>query len=276
MSDSQLAGQVALVTGAAKGIGRGCALALAEAGASVVVGYRADEMAARQVAAEITTAGGQAIVIQADVTDRAAIVELYDRAEHALGPVSIVVASAGASIRRSLFETTEADLRSTLDLLVLGAFHTLQEGAARLVHRALPGRLVAIGSIHAWVPFPNALSYNVGKAALHHLVATMAAELLPYRILANVVVPGLTDTPGERNFRTEAELQEAALNLPLRRMGSSREVGQLVAFIVSPQNDYMTGSVITADGGLMVSLSPGGLTSQPGGKPVEPRGDTAV
>lgn len=261
---TDLDGKVALVTGASRGIGRGCALALAREGAAVAVNYRSDEQAAREVVARIGQAGGRAYAIQADITDRTAVVRLYDQAEDELGPVDIVVANAGASVRRPFLETTPDDLRRTLDVLVFGAFHTLQEGAARLVRGRRAGRMVVIGSIHAWVPFSNAMTYNTAKAALHHMARSMAAELLSYDIHVNVAVPGLTDTPGERNFRSEAQLQEAAQRLPMGRMGTPDEVGRLVAFLVSPANDYMTGSVVTADGGIGVNLDLG-LRSQPGG-----------
>ena len=259
-----LEGRVALVTGGSRGIGRGCALALAAAGAAVAVNYRADEQSALEVTTRIAQAGGKAVAMQADVTDRAAVARLYDHAERELGPVDIVVANAGSSVRRPFLETTADDFRRTLDILVFGTFHTLQEGAARLIRAERTGRMVVIGSIHAWVPFPNAITYNTAKAALHHMARSMAAELLPYHIHVNVLVPGLTDTPGERNFRTDAQLQEVARQLPMGRMGTPEEVGRLVAILVSDDNDYMTGSVVTADGGLSVNLNLG-LRSQPGG-----------
>ena len=259
-----LEGRVALVTGGSRGIGRGCALALARAGAAVAVGYLQDGASAGGVVRQIEAGGGRALAARADVTDREAVRGLYAAAEERLGLVDVVVANAGSSVRRSLLETGEADLRRTLDVVVLGAFHTLQEGAARLVRAGRPGRMVAIGSVHAWVPFPNALSYNAAKAALHQMVVSMAGELLPYGIQVNVVVPGLTDTPGERAFRSEAQLREAARSLPMGRMGTAEEVGNLVAFLLSPLNSYMAGSVVTADGGIGVNLNLG-LRSQPGG-----------
>ncbi len=259
-----LEGRVAVVTGASRGIGRGCALALAAAGAAVAVNYHVDEQSAHQVTSQIIQAGGRASTIQADVTDRAAVVRLYDQAERDLGPVDIVVANAGASVRRPFLDTTASDLQRTLDVLVFGAFHTLQEGAARLVRSRRAGRMDVIGSIHAWVPFPNAITYNIAKAALHHMARSVAAELLPHRIRVNVVVPGLTDTPGERNFRSEQQLQDAGQQLLLGRLGTAEEVGRLVAFVLSPANDHMTGAVLTADGGIGVHLDLG-LRSQPGG-----------
>jgi glucose 1-dehydrogenase len=262
--DRWLDGQTALVTGGSRGIGRGCVLALAAAGAAVAVNYHRDRGSAEEVVRQVRAAGGRAMAIQADVADRAAVAAMYDSAERDLGTVSLVISNAGSSVRRSVLDTSEQDLRITLDVQLIGAFHTLQEGARRLVAAGRAGRMIVIGSVHAWMPFPNALSYNIAKAGLHHMAVSMAAELLPYHIHVNVVVPGLTDTPGERAFRSEAELQEAAGALPVRRMGTPEEVGGLVAFLLSPANDYMTGSVVTADGGVSVTLA-AGLRSQPGG-----------
>lgn len=253
----ELLGKVALVTGGSKGIGKATAVALAEGGANVAVNYLTNEAAARNVVSEIERMGRRAIAVRADVTNRAQVNAMYDAVLDQLGLPEIIIANAGSSLRSSVLETTEDQIRKTFDIIVLGSFGTMQEGARRLIEAGRPGRMISVGSVHAWIPFSNALSYNIAKAGLHHMTVSFARELMPYGIRVNVVVPGLTDTPGERNFRTEDELAEAARRLPMGRMGTPEEVGGLIRYLVSPVNEYMSGSVITADGGITASLDLG-------------------
>jgi glucose 1-dehydrogenase len=194
------------------------------------------------------------MTVQADVTDPEQVQQMLTEIEAQLGTPQIVVASAGASIRHDIFETTADHLRWTFESIVIGTFNVLQVAAKRLVAKRLTGSFLVMGSIHARVPFANALAYNAAKAALHQLTSTFAAELLQHNIRVNVLVPGLTDTPGERRFRTEEELLLVAEQMPMGRMATVEEIGQLAAYLVSSENAYMTGSVVSADGGLEVSL----------------------
>lgn len=262
-SATSLAGRVAVVTGGSRGIGREIAQTLAAQGAAVMIGYRSARGEADKVVESIVERGGRATSAAVDIRSRDQVEDLFDRVEQEFGVADIVVANAGSSLRHSVLETTDAQLETTLDIVVIGTFRTLQTAAARLLSAHRPGRLLAIGSIHAEVPFPNALAYNVSKAGMHILCRTMAGELIKDRVLVNVLVPGLTDTPGERAFRTEAELAAAGEALPMGRMGSPAEVAQLAAFLVSDQNSYMSGTVVTADGGLLVSLGLPDLRSNP-------------
>ena len=258
-----LAGSVALVTGAGQGIGRGCALALAEAGAAVAVND-IDSGLAGSVVREVEALGARGMAVPADVTDRSQMNGVFDSIERKLGAADIIISNAGWSIRRPLLETTDDHLRQTLDVIVFGTFHTFQEAARRLIAAGRGGSMVTIGSVHVQIPFRNSVTYNTAKAALHNMARSFAAELVEHGIRVNVIVPGLTDTPGERRFRTDEELAAAASSLPMGRMASPEEVGRFVRFMVSPESAYMTGSIVTVDGGIGVSLS-AGLRSQPGG-----------
>lgn len=264
MKHPDLDGRVAVVTGAAHGIGRSVAVQLAARGATVFgadLGSAITEL--DETIERVRRLGRPGWSVVVDVTDRSSVSALFDVvAEHAL-VADTIVACAGSSRRQSALASTDEDLRDTFDVITLGVFRTLQIAAHRLVAAGLPGAMLALGSVHAAIPFANALSYNVAKAALTSLCQSFAAELLAHRIAVNVLVPGLTDTPGERHFRTEEQLAAAGAALPLGRAGSAEEVAWLAANLLSPANSYMTGSVITADGGLTVALPGLGLASHP-------------
>jgi glucose 1-dehydrogenase len=246
----KLVGTTALVTGGSSGIGRCAALALADGGARVAVNYLRHPIAAAEVVEEIRSSGGVAIAVRGDVTDPSDVNAIQGAVEAELGVPQVIVSSAGSSIRRDVFQTT---------------FNLFQTAAKRLRDMQLGGSFLAIGSVHATIPFPNALAYNVAKAGLDQMVRTFAAELLPYAINVNVLTPGLTDTPGERQFRTDEELLAVAHRLPMGRMATPEEIGRLAAWLVSGDNSYMTGSIVTADGGIGVHLGLPGVASPPGG-----------
>jgi glucose 1-dehydrogenase len=141
-----------------------------------------------------------------------------------------------------------------------GVLWTLQAAGNQMLRQdPLPGResrgkLIAIASIHADHPFPRSGSYNMAKAGIVHLLRTAAAELAPHKINVNVINPGWIDTPGERQHATEAELAEAARQLPWQRLGRPEEIGRVAAFLAGPGADFMTGSVVRVDAGELVSL----------------------
>ena len=254
----RLDGKVALVTGGSRGIGRGCALALAGAGAKVVVNYHSNHEAAREVVAQIRDMGGEAFVWQADVADRKAVEAMIDAAWKRFGPVDTLVANAVTSTRKSFLETDLELLRRTLDVALFGYFHVCQEVARRLISARLPGSIAVIGSLHAVYPLPLAFDYNVAKAATHHMAMTMANELAPHRIRVNLVIPGWIDTPGERKWVSEEELYRQGAQLPWGRLGTPVDVGNVVLFLASDAAEYVSGAVYSVDGALGVSMASGG------------------
>jgi glucose 1-dehydrogenase len=131
-----------------------------------------------------------------------------------------------------------------------GAFYGVRAAALQLVKQKTGGSIVVISSPHAVLAIPTAMAYNMAKAAIDHMARTAAIELAPHRIRVNIVHPGWIDTPGERKFFTEEQIEQGAKELPWQRMGRPDEIGKGVAYILSDDADYMTGSTVTIDGGV--------------------------
>lgn len=251
--------KIALVTGASLGIGRGIALCLAQEGASVVVNYRSHPDQAEEVAQEVRQLGGEALVWQADVSDRGAVAGMIDATVAHFGRLDVMVANAAMSIREPVVEAQWETVLRTLEVTQFGVFHACQLAAQQMVKQPLTGRsrgkIVIISSIHEEIAFPNSGAYNMAKAAINHLGRTMAVELAKQRINVNVVNPGWIDTPGERKFYSEAELAEAGKRIPWGRIGVPEDIGKAVAYLASDDADYATGTILRVDGGFVHGLT---------------------
>lgn len=244
-----MSGRVAVVTGASRGIGRGCALALARQGARVVVNYNTHADEAAEVVAAIEALGGEAIPHGASVADRPAVDGMFQRALDAFGRVDIVVANAALSVRGPFLELSVEDVARTWDVSLWGVFHTCQAGARAMVAHGQGGKIVVISSVMASMPYAHSVPYNTAKAGINHMAATIATELAPHRINVNVIEPGWTDTPGERRFTDEETLYAAGRQLPWGRLGTIEDVGEACAFLSSDAADYITGANLRVDGG---------------------------
>jgi len=251
----RLDGRVALVTGASRGIGRGCALCMAEEGADVLVNYRSHADEAQAVVAAIEQMGCRAIAFQADVSDRAQVEAMVQAAVQQLGRLDIVVANAAHSIRKGVLETSWDDVLHTLSVSQFGVFHTCQFGVQHMVKQGQGGKVIIISSIHAEIPAARSSAYNMSKAAINHFAMTLANEMTRHRINVNVINPGWIDTPGERAFATDEQIAKAAKRMPWGRLGTERDIGRTVVFLASEDADYITGSTLRVDGGFMVSLT---------------------
>jgi glucose 1-dehydrogenase len=246
----RLLGKKALVTGAARGIGRGCALELARAGADVAVNDRERTAQAEAVVAEIQTLGRSAYLVEGDVFCRSSCEAVVARALEDLSRIDILISNPAFS-RRAAFLDYGAD---TFDRVVqgtlAGGFHMSQFVARHMVARGGGGKIVFISSVHARIPFARSIAYNAAKSGLNNMAYTIAAELLAHRINVNVIEPGWIDTPGEHEtFGTEA-IQKAAPTLPWGRLGTPRDIGRAAVFLASDDADYITGTTLLVDGGL--------------------------
>ena len=244
-----MTGRVALITGSSRGIGRGCAVEMARAGANIAVNYHSHPDDAEDVAKEVRALGGEAIVVQADVSDRAAVDRMVEAAVSRFGRLDVVVANAYYSKREPFLELSTRAVRRTWEVCLWGSFHTAQAGARQMVGQG-GGSILFISSVLAHVPMPTSMPYNSAKAGINQMCRTIAAELAPHRIRANVIEPGYTDTPGERQFATDEQIREAARGLPWGRLATMEDLGKAAAFLCSDASDYITGTILKVDGGL--------------------------
>ena len=233
----------AIVTGSARGIGAASATALAADGWPVVVNYRSDSESAEALAASIGDDGGRAIAIGADVTDPEQIEALFARAEEELGPVLVLVNNAGMRADGLAPQLATEQWDSVLEINLSAAFHTTRR-ALRPMLRARFGRIVNVASIVG--PRANAgqANYAASKAGLIGLTKTVAVEVARRGITVNAVAPGLVET------KLTEDVNGFADEIPARRPGTPEEVAACVRFLASEGAGYVTGSVLTVDGGL--------------------------
>jgi NAD(P)-dependent dehydrogenase (short-subunit alcohol dehydrogenase family) len=245
-----LSGDVAVVTGAGRGIGEGIATVLADAGAAVVcAARRLDEI--ERVAAAIRARGGKAIAVATDVTDRTAVEALADAAINEFGHLDIWINNAGGSpIQTPLTELDEDEWDATLRLNLTAVWMGTTIAAKRMRDG---GRVVNISSRAAVMTVPGSGHYAAAKAGVNSLTATFAKELGP-RVRVNCVMPGAVPTEimmtAMRLEDTDLPALERRLRLPMRRLGSPEDLGAAVLYFVSPASNWVTGQLLSVDGGM--------------------------
>lgn len=246
----RLTGRNVLITGSSKGIGAGCAIEMAREGANVAINYHSSPADAEDVARQVREFGGKAITLQGDVANRERVEEMIAETAAAFGSLDIFVSNAVYSDRQLMIEADLKGFEKTIDVGMWGAFYGVRGAALQMVKQGQGGSIVVISSPHAVIAVPTAMAYNMAKAAIDHMARTAAIELAPHRIRVNIVHPGWIDTPGERKFFSEEQLQQGAQSLPWKRLGRPDEVGKAVAYVASDDAEYMTGSTLTIDGGV--------------------------
>jgi glucose 1-dehydrogenase len=249
VKELDLGGRVALITGASRGIGRGCAIEMAKLGADVVVNYRSHPSDAEDVVSQVRALGRRAVAVGADVSTREGVDRLIGESLAAFGQIDILLNNAYRSIRKPLLTLTDDEVAATWDTTLWSVFRCSQEVARHMVERGHGGVILAISSTFAFIPWPGSLPYNVAKAGVEQMVLTMATELAPYHIRVAAIEPGWTDTPGERQWSTEEQLREGAELMPLGRLGRPADLGRLCAFLASEAASFATGAVWRLDGG---------------------------
>lgn len=246
----KLEGKNALVTGASLGIGRAAAIELAREGANVAINFRSNVEAAQEVASEIESLGRKALLVQADVADQQAVEEIVAKTVSEFGRLDLFVSNAAYSDRELMIDADMEGFRRTVDVTMWGAFYGVRAASQQMVKQGDGGAITVVSSPHGVIPFPTAMAYNMSKAAIDHMARTAAIELASHRIRVNLVHPGWIDTPGERKFFTEEQLEAGAASLPWKRLGQPEEIAKAILYTLSPDADFMTGTTLTLDGGV--------------------------
>ena len=247
-----LEGKIALVTGAASGIGKSIAVELARQGAGVVVNYHSDKDPGQPVVDEITAAGGKAVTIQADVSNSDDINRMFQQAVEKFGKVDVLVNNAGIEHQTPFLEKSEQEWDHTLAVDLKGPFLCTQAAARDMVRRKERGTIISISSVHEDLPFPGYVDYCAAKGGLRMMCRDLALELAPYNINIVNVAPGAVATPINEATLDSPEKKAALLKeIPLGRVCSPEEIAKLVAYLATDDASYITGTTVVMDGGLM-------------------------
>ena len=245
-----LDGKCALVTGASRGIGRAVALKLASEGAKVALNFAGNEAAANEVRQEIEAAGGQAILVKADVANEAAVQDMVQKTADAFGRIDILVNNAGITRDGLLARMKEEDWDAVLSTNLKGVFLTTK-AVAKLMMKQRAGRIVNMASVVGVSGNAGQANYSAAKAGVIGFTKTIARELASRGVTANAVAPGFIATDMTSVLSDKAK--EAALaGIPLGRMGTPEDVAAAVLFLASDQASYITGQVLHVDGGMVM------------------------
>ncbi len=253
-----LAGQKALVTGASKGIGQGIALALAEAGADVLLNYFSDPQGAGETAELVRRAGRKAVLFQADVAVEEQVLAMFECLHRELGRVDILVANSGVQLNAPFDELTLQQWQRVIDINLTGQFLCAREAVRAFKRQGLDrtisyarGKIIHISSVHDIIPWAGHVNYAAAKGGIMLLMKSIAQELAPLRIRVNSLSPGAIRTPMNLEKLTTPESYQALLQLvPYQRLGESEDVGRAAVWLASDEADYVTGVTLYVDGGM--------------------------
>lgn len=240
---------VAIVTGASRGIGRACALALASEGAKVVVNYASSGESAQQVVATITEAGGEAIALQADVSKLEQVETLIKDTQEKFGRIDVLVNNAGITRDTLLMRMKPEDWQAVIDLNLTGVFFCTR-AVSKIMLKQRSGRIINIASVAGQMGNPGQANYSAAKAGVIGLTKTVAKELASRGVTVNAVAPGFISTDMTSDIKSEEILKY----IPLGRFGQPEEIAGMVKFLAADQAaSYITGQVFNVDGGMVMA-----------------------
>lgn len=246
---SSLVGRTAIVTGSTRGIGRAIAAAYARAGMRVVIHSRSP-VDCEAVARELREAGGDVQAVASDLSDAAGVRTLARRATDALGRVDVLVNNAGQPMVGPSEELAETEWRRTLDLNLTGYFLLCQEVARQMIAERR-GSIINVSSINGTVAFPRRVAYCVSKAGVNMMTKVLAIEWAQHGVRVNALAPGYIETEFVRGLAARGilDLPRLAQRAPIGRLGSPEEMVGAALYLASDESSYMTGAVLTLDGG---------------------------
>ncbi len=253
-----LEGQKALVTGASKGIGEGVAVALAGAGADVVLNYYGDREGAERVAAEVRARGRQAVLHRADVSREEEVRAMFARMIEELGRIDILVANSGVQLNAPFDQMSLAQWQRVIDVNLTGQFLCAREAVRAFKRQGIDreisysmGKIICMSSVHDVIPWAGHVNYAAAKGGVMLLMKSLAQEVAPLRIRVNGVSPGAIRTPMNEEKLTTPESYQALLTLiPYRRIGEIEDVGRAVVWLASDDAEYVHGATLYVDGGM--------------------------
>ena len=243
--------RTALVTGASKGVGRGIAVGLAEAGWDVVINYNGDHDGAEETAQSVRDLGRESWVVQANVGQSADVLRMFEEVDQkGAGPLQLLVNNAGVQTWCSLLELQEEDWDRVINTNLKGTFLCTQQAAHRMIAHGRGGSIINIGSGANKRPFPNLVDYSASKGGINQLTQVAAVELGPQKIRVNCVAPGAIEIE-----RTKLEANDYAGTwgpiTPMRRIGKPNDVARACVFLASDEAEFVTGQTLYVDGGLL-------------------------
>lgn len=245
-----LDGKVALVTGASRGIGRAIAIKLAAEGAKVAINYAGNTAKAEEVKAEIEAAGGEAMLVQADVADSAAVDAMVAAVTEQFGTIDILVNNAGITRDGLLMRMKDEDFDAVISTNLKGVFYCTKL-VSKLMMKKRAGKIVNMASVVGLIGNAGQTNYAAAKAGVIGFSKSAAKELAARGITVNVVAPGFIDT--DMTAAMPEKAKEATLTgIPMKRMGAPEDIANAVAFLVSDNASYITGQVVNVDGGMVM------------------------
>lgn len=244
--------EIILVTGASQGLGRQFARVLSAHGASLALAARQIDKL-KTLEEEITGRGGRAASIKMDVTDTASIAKAIDAAEAKLGPISVLINNAGIAIEKLAVDQTEQDWDAVIGANLKGAYFTATEVARRMIARKQEGNIVNIASVLGVSVLKSVSPYTISKAGMIQATKAMALELASSNIRVNALAPGYIDTEMNHASWSTPAGERLAKRIPLRRVGAESDLDGAILLLASRASRYMTGSVVTVDGGFLLT-----------------------
>jgi glucose 1-dehydrogenase len=248
----KLQNKVAIVTGAATGIGKAIATAMANEGAAVVIDYVGDPAIANAVAQSIQGAGGKSLAIAADVSNPDQVNQLFQKTVESFGRLDILVNNAGLEYKHPFTEFPFDHWQKVIAVDLTGPFLCAQAAAKVMIHQGDGGRIINISSVHEDLPMPTNAPYCAAKGGLRMLMRTIAVELAPHKITVNNIAPGAIYTPIDADIESNPEVEGKLMaEIPLGRWGKPEEIAAMAVFLASDSAAYCTGSTFFVDGGMI-------------------------